>query len=133
MVTYVYLLNGLYTNHSGESFPGAPDHKWLGRLQCSNVECCSKVRSHYQGGLTQGRGCCRKQVVLQVQRCIHLNDQITTRPQAVGLGGLYSGDTLCHHPMGAGHVILLQLAGTYEVPHPGMKPPYHDMLNSAKH
>ena len=31
-----------------------------------------------------------KRVVLQVWGYIHLNDQITTRPQAVGLGGLYS-------------------------------------------
>ena len=77
-------------NHTGDSFPGAPDHEWLGRLQCSNMECCNEVHSLYQGGLPQGRGCCRKCLVLQVRRCIHLDDQFTTRPQAVGLDGLYS-------------------------------------------
>ena len=85
LITYVYLLNGLCTNHKGDSFPGAPDHEWLGTLQC-----CSGVRSRYQGGLPEGRGCCREHLVLQVRRCIHLDDQITTRPRAVGLGGLYS-------------------------------------------
>ena len=90
LITYVYLLNGLCTNHTGDSFPGAPDHEWLGRLQCSNVECCSGARSCYQVGLPEGRGCFQERLVLQVQRCVHLDDQITTRPRAVGLGGLYS-------------------------------------------
>ena len=38
----------------------------------------------------KGRGCCRKCSVLQVQRCVHLDNQFTTRPRAVGWGGLYS-------------------------------------------
>ena len=46
---YIYLLYGLYINHSGESFLGTPDHKWLGSLVCSNVECYGRARSCYQG------------------------------------------------------------------------------------
>ena len=44
-----------------------------------------------------------------------------------------AGDTLSHQPMGAGHMILLQLAGAYEVPHPAMKSTYHNILKNAKH
>ena len=85
----IFIKWSLYKSHRW-LLPGAPDHEWLGRLQCSNMECCSGARSCHQGGLPQGRGCCQKRIVPQVRRCIHLDDQITTRPQAVGLGGLYS-------------------------------------------
>ena len=42
------------------------------------------------------------------------------------------GDTLHHQPMGAGHVTMLQFAGTYEALYPVMVSPNHSVPKGAE-
>ena len=44
-----------------------------------------------------------------------------------------AGDTLCHQPMGAGHVTLLQFTWAYGVQRPAMRPPNHSILKYTRH
>ena len=45
------------------------------------------------------------------RRCAHQNDRIPKNPRSCVLVVYIAGDTLCHQPMGAGHMTVLQLCG----------------------
>ena len=72
------------------------------------------------GGLSLSRGCCLQCAVLLVLRGVlpnlklelsHKEPKQQTLP-VLCPGGVYiAGDTLCHQPMGAGHMTVLQPCG----------------------
>ena len=45
------------------------------------------------------------------RRCAHQNNRIPKNPRSCVLMVYIAGDTLCHQPMGAGHMTVLQLCG----------------------
>ena len=60
---------------------------------------------------THSRGCYLKFAVLLVQSVCSPRRPKTKDPRLCALGAYIAGDTLCHQPMGVGHVTVLQLHG----------------------
>ena len=97
--------------HRCLSLPGAPD-LWirLGWLQ-------SSTRNGMKWGaltlpeISHSRGCYLKFAVLLVQRVCSPKWPNTKDPRLCALEAYIAGDTLCHQPIGAGHVTVLQLHG----------------------
>ena len=118
----MHLFRTLYTRYAGTAHHQVlqtSGRGWADSKAVHGMECSGGVHALLEVSLS--RGCCLKCTALPVQEgvltctaeCQTSQRTINNnRPQVLCLGGIYiAGDTLCHQPMGAGHMTALQLSG----------------------
>ena len=110
----------LYTVRRYRTSPGAPDlwRGWADSKAVHRME-CSGARLLYWRSLSVGAAarsvsyCQYKEVCSPTRPNAKQANELstTTDPRSCARAVYIAGDTLCHQPMGAGHMMVLQLCG----------------------
>ena len=118
----MHLFRTLYTRYAGTAHHRALQTSrrgWADSKAVHGTECSEGVHALLEVSLS--RGCCLKCTALPVQegvltrtaKCQTSQRTINnnTDPRSCARVVYIAGDTLCHQPMGAGHMTVLQLSG----------------------